>query len=133
MVRQYMACVIDLLGMGIKFWCILLHYVYKPFRSYLPTFCAIPIFHILKFSFPSLLLACLATHCSLCVNMVFPMLSYINIPIPIVLAVVRECIVYQHSNYASTIVIFYCCSYQICVYQSSICEVHGCASFFILL
>ena len=29
-VRQYRACVVDLLGLGIHVWCVLLHYVYNP-------------------------------------------------------------------------------------------------------
>ena len=45
-VRQYRACVVDLLGLGIHVWCVLLYYVYNPSRSCLPSFCANPIFHL---------------------------------------------------------------------------------------
>ena len=49
-VRQYRACVVDLLGLGIHVWCVLLYYAYNPSRSCLPSFCAIPIlFHFLIF------------------------------------------------------------------------------------
>ena len=46
-VRQYRACVVDLLGLGIHVWCVLLYYAYNPSQSCLPSFCAIPIFHFL--------------------------------------------------------------------------------------
>ena len=44
-VRQYRACVVDLLGSYV--WCELLYYVYNPSQSCLPSFCAVPIFHLL--------------------------------------------------------------------------------------
>ena len=46
-VRQYRACVVDLLGLGIHMCGVLLYYAYNPSRSCLPSFCAIPIFHFL--------------------------------------------------------------------------------------
>ena len=37
-VRQYRACVVDLLGLGIHVWCVLLYYAYNPSRN--TKFCA---------------------------------------------------------------------------------------------
>ena len=47
--RQFRACIIDLLGLGFRdlicMGCIT--FVYNPSQSRLPSFCAIPIFHFL--------------------------------------------------------------------------------------